>query len=231
MSNQEKPTRVAIYVRVSTEEQAEQGYSIDAQLDTLRKHCLYSEKVIFHEYVDRGISGKSMEKRLELQQMLKDAEKNSFDEVLVWKLNRLARNTIDLLQMVEVLEKHNVAFSSFSEKFDTSTPMGKFTLQMMASVGEFERNTIVENVKMGLKQRARTGKHNGKVPLGYRAVKDANNVSNHHESNVEIIEAEAAIVTKIFERFAAGRGFKSIANELNHEGYVTKPGVPSPSVA
>ncbi len=69
---------------------------------------------------------------------------------------------------MEILEKNNVAFRSFSENFDTSTSMGKFALQMMGAVGELERNTIVDNVKMGHKQRARTGKHNGKVPLGYR---------------------------------------------------------------
>jgi site-specific DNA recombinase len=216
------PTRVAIYVRVSTEEQAEHGYSIDAQLDTLRTYCTMYSKTIFKEYVDRGISGKSMTNRHELQQMLKDAKNHLFDEVLVWKINRLARKNIDLLQMVDLLDKNNIAFRSFSENFETATPMGKFALQMMGAVGELERNTIVENVKMGLRQRAKTGRHNSKVPLGYRIIVSANGGSRNRETTIEIVLEEAMIVQKIFEMFAVGRGFRSIANELNHAGYTTK---------
>jgi site-specific DNA recombinase len=216
------PVRVAIYVRVSTEEQAEHGYSIDAQLDTLRTYCTMYSKVIFKEYVDRGISGKSMINRHELQQMLKDAKDHLFDEVLVWKINRLARKNIDLLQMVDLLDKNNIAFRSFSENFETATPMGKFALQMMGAVGELERNTIVENVKMGLKQRAKMGKHNSKAPLGYEIIVSANGGSRNRETTLKIVPEEATIIQKIFEMFAVGRGFRSIANELNHAGYTTK---------
>lgn len=215
--------RVAIYARVSTEEQAEFGYSIDAQLETLRKYCELYNRVIVGEYVDRGVSGKSIEGRYELQQLLRDAQENKFDLVLVWKFNRMARKNIDLLHIVELLQKNNVAFRSFSEDFDTTTSMGKFALQMMGAVGELERNTIVDNVKMGHKQRARTGKHNGKVPLGYRSVKiDARG----RESKIVIIEEEAALVRNIFEQYAAGHGLKAIANDLNHRGHKTKSGNP-----
>lgn len=150
--------RVAIYARVSTEEQAEQGYSIDAQLEALNAYCRASRKIVYKEYVDRGISGKSIKGRLALQELLADAEKGLFDEVLVWKINRLARNQIDLLRIVDALNRQNVSFRSFTENFETETPMGKFALQMMGAVGELERNTIVDNVKLGMKQRARTGK-------------------------------------------------------------------------
>ncbi|MGU3471879.1 recombinase family protein [Paenibacillus sp. D51F] len=224
LNNREKPLRVAIYIRVSTEEQAEQGYSIDGQDETLRAYCEQKSYDIIDKYVDRGISGKSMEHRLELQRMLKDAQQGKFDMVLVWKMNRLARKMSDLLHIIELLDKHNVSFKSFSEQqFDTSTSSGKFMLHIMGAVGEFERNTIVDNVRMGHKQRARTGKHNGKLPLGYRSVEDVVN-SRSRESRVEIVPHEEVVVLKIFERFAAGRGFKSIANELNHEGHVTKSG-------
>lgn len=217
------PVRVALYARVSTEEQAEHGYSIDAQLDTLRNYCKLYDKEIYSEYVDRGVSGKSMNGRLELQRLLKDAENNLFDEVLVWKINRLARKNIDLLQIVELLGKSNVAFRSFSEHFETDTPVGKFALQMMGAVGELERNTIVDNVKMGMKQRAKTGRHNGKVPLGYKVVYSTDNPSGQN-STVVVVPEEATIVQKIFQFYASGRGLKSIANELNHGGYVTKNG-------
>ncbi|MGG1519032.1 recombinase family protein [Paenibacillus oryzisoli] len=220
----EKPSVVAIYVRVSTEEQALHGYSIDAQLDTLKEYCKLYNKEIYDEYVDRGISGKSTEKRYELQRMLKDAQMGLFNEVLVWKINRLARNTYDLLGITQLLSKHSVAFTSFSERFDTGSAMGKFALQMMGAVGELERNTIVDNVKMGLSKRAKTGKHNGKVPLGYKTVEIPGERGRNRDSRVEVVSEEAVIVTKIFERFAAGQGFKSIANQLNQEGYVTKSG-------
>ncbi|MCT1398093.1 recombinase family protein [Paenibacillus sp. p3-SID867] len=215
--------RVAIYARVSTEEQAEYGYSIDAQLDTLRKYCELYSWVIVGEYVDRGVSGKSIEGRYELQRLLRDAQDRKFDEVFVWKFNRMARKNIDLLHIVDLLEKNNVAFRSFSENFDTSTSMGKFALQMMGAVGELERNTIVDNVKMGHKQRARTGKHNGKVPLGYRSVKVD---ERGRESKIIIIEEEAALVRNIFEQYAAGHGLKAIANALNHRGHKTRTGKP-----
>ncbi|GIP29121.1 hypothetical protein J23TS9_42510 [Paenibacillus sp. J23TS9] len=90
-----KPVKVAIYARVSTEDQAEQGYSIDAQLDTLRKYCGLYKKEVYKEYVDAGISGKSIVGRYELQQLLKEAEERKFDEVIVWKFNRMARKNID----------------------------------------------------------------------------------------------------------------------------------------
>ena len=213
--------RVAIYARVSTEEQAEHGYSIDAQLETLRKYCDVYKWEIVGEYVDRGVSGKSIEGRYELQRLLRDAQDRKFDEVLVWKFNRMARKNIDLLHIVDLLEKNNVAFRSLSENFDTTTSMGKFALQMMGAVGELERNTIVDNVKMGHKQRARTGKHNGKVPIGYRSVKVD---ERGKETRIVVIEEEAALVRNIFEQYAAGHGLKAIANDLNRRGYKTRTG-------
>jgi len=218
-----KPAKVAIYARVSTDDQSEQGYSIEAQLDTLRKYCELYKKEVYKEYVDRGVSGKSIVGRYELQQLLKDVEERKFDEVIVWKFNRMARKNIDLLHIVERLEKNNITFRSFSENFDTSTSMGKFALQMMGAVGELERNTIVDNVKMGMTQRAKKGEHNGKLPLGYRVIPDPSNLSKRSKA-VAIVPEEAIIVRKIFKLYAAGRGLKSIANELNHSGYKTKTG-------
>lgn len=219
------PVRVAIYARVSTEEQAENGYSIDAQLDTLRKYCELYGKEIAGEYVDRGVSGKSMKGRYELQRLLQDAKDGKFNETIVWKFNRMARKNIDLLHIVEILEKHNVAFRSFSENFDTSTSMGKFALQMMGAVSELERNTIVDNVKLGHKQRAKTGKHNGKVPLGYRLA-EAKSGGRNRDTEILIVEEEAAIVRSIYEQYASGHGLKAIANDLNHRGHRTKTGKP-----
>lgn len=216
-----KPIKVAIYARVSTHEQAEQGYSIDAQLDTLRGYCKKNGLEVYEEYADAGISGTSLKGRVALQRLQQDAEKGLFDELLVWKINRLARNAYNLLGILDHLEQHNVSFRSYSDNFETSTPIGKFAFQMMGAVGELERNTIVENVKMGMKQRAKKGEHNGKLPLGYRVVPDPGNLSKRSKA-IAVVPEEALIVRKIFELYAAGRGLKSIANELNHSGYKTK---------
>jgi site-specific DNA recombinase len=190
--------RAALYARVSTAEQAEFGFSIEAQLDTLRNYCIKENMVIFKEYVDRGVSGKSVTNRYELQSLLKDAKEHLFDEVIVWKINRMARKTIDLLQIVEILDKNNVAFRSFSENFETATPTGKFNLQIMGAVSELEINTIVENVRMGLKQRAKTGKHNSKAPIGYRINISASGGLRNRETVIEVVPEEASIVEKIF---------------------------------
>jgi site-specific DNA recombinase len=217
------PTRVAIYVRVSTEEQAEHGYSIDAQLDTLRTYCKMHQKVVYKEYVDRGISGKSIEGRYELQRLLLDAKNKEFDEVIVWKINRISRRTIDLLKIVDDLNRYGITFRSFSENFETETPMGRFALQMLGAVGELERNTIVDNVKMGMKERARTGQWNGGIVLGYRSTKSYGD-RKRNDSKLEVVPSEAAVVRKIFELYASGKGLKAIANQLNHEGLLTKRG-------
>jgi site-specific DNA recombinase len=129
--------------------QAEQGYSLDSQTEILTDFCKVYGRTIFRVYADRGISGKSMKERYELQQLLSDAKKGLFDEVLVYRFNRMARRTLDLLQIVDDLSKYNVGFKSFSESFDTTTPMGKFSLNMMGAIGELERNTIVEKCENG----------------------------------------------------------------------------------
>lgn len=228
--NQGLPKKVAIYARVSTEEQAEYGYSIEAQLDTLRKYCELYDGEIVDEYVDRGVSGKSIKGRYEIQRLLKDAEESKFNEVIVWKFNRMARKSIDLLHIVDLLEKNNISFRSFTENFETSTPMGRFALQMMGAVGELERNTIVDNVKMGHRQRAKMGHHNGKVPLGYKVIAGTGS-SRESKSVVVIAEEEAVIVRHIFEQYASGHGLKTIANELNHRGHRTQTGKPFSTTA
>ncbi len=213
---------MAIYARVSTEEQAEHGYSIDAQLDTLREYSQQNGKVVVGEYVDRGVSGKEMTKRHELKRLLRDADNGVFDEVIVWKINRMSRKTKDLLEIVEGLNKNNIYFRSYSEKFETETPMGRFALQMMGAVGELERNTIVENVKLGMKQRARMGLHNGGSCLGYTTVELDGSDRRNKKTKLVIVPEEVIVVKKIFEMYAAGKGFRAIANELNRKGYKTK---------
>ncbi|MGD6834276.1 recombinase family protein [Sutcliffiella halmapala] len=213
--------KTALYARVSTAEQAEEGYSIDAQIETIIRKCEHEGRHVEFQYVDRGISGKSIKNRLNLQQLLKDANQGKFEEVWVWKTNRMARNQLDLLNIVEVLNKNNIAFRSCTEPFDTSTQIGKLMMSLLGSIGEFERGTIVDNVKMGMKQRARAGKWNGGVVLGYVSVKSE---IDENKTRLEIVETEAFIVKEIFRLYSEGRGLKSLTNHINKLGYKSKKG-------
>ncbi|EGQ23792.1 site-specific DNA recombinase [Sporosarcina newyorkensis 2681] len=204
--------RVAIYCRVSTEEQASEGYSITAQLQTLRNYAgLYGWQVV-KEYVDEGVSGKNISGRPAMQQLVVDVEKDEFDAVLVWKISRLSRNMLDTLTVLDKFEENSVKFISYSENFDTGSPIGRLVVQLMASIAEMERNTLSENVKLGMKQRALEGSWNGGVVFGYDSVK----------KELVINEKEAKVVQLIYELYLSGKGLKAIANHLNKHGYRTK---------
>lgn len=218
---------VAIYCRVSTIEQSEDGYSIDEQERLLSKYCEDNDYTIFKVYSDKGISGKSIKARPAMREMLKDADDKKFDMVITWKINRIARNMLDLLKIIDLLEKNDICFKSYSENFETETPMGKFSLQMMGAVGELERGTIAQNVKMGMMARAREGRWNGGIVLGYD-VKERENSTNKKRRDTELVinEKEAEVIRTIFTMYSQGNGYKAITNYINKFGYTTKKGKP-----
>ncbi len=216
-----KSKKIVLYARVSTDGQAEEGFSIDAQLDKMRKNAENDDHTIVDEYIDRGISGKSMLNRPALQHMLRDAKQGKFDEVWVWKLSRIARNNLDLLTIDKMFREYNISLKSYSESFDTSTPSGKLLFNMLAGISEFERETIVDNVKSGMKQRAKQGYHNGGRLLGYRSVPS----SNIQEKRMLVIDPEEAeLVRLIFELYLSGKGYKAIVNYVNDRNYKTIKG-------
>ncbi len=206
--------RVALYVRVSTEEQAEEGFSIDGQIKNLTDYCERNNYSIIDIYKDEGVSGKSIKGRTALNRLLEDCVSNKFDMVIVWKVSRLARRQVDFVNIIAHFEEYSIAFNSISENIDASTPVGRAMLQMMGSFAELERNTILDNLKMGMKQRASEGKWNGGIVLGYKS----------QNKKLVIVESEANIVKHIFELYLSGKGYKAIANQLNHEGFQTKKG-------
>jgi len=218
------------YSRVSTEEQAELGFSIEAQLEEIKTRCKAEHKVVFKEYVDAGISGKSIEKRPALMQLLQDIESGKVSELWIWKTDRLSRKLSDLLLIMELLKRHNVTLRCVSDvEFDQTTSSGRAMMQMMGVMAEYQRNIIVENVKMGMKQRARNGKWNGGQVLGYDVVEVP--AGSGKESLLRTNPIEAELVRKIFRMYASGKGLRSIANTLNQEGHKTKPGNAFSSVA
>ncbi|MCE5548798.1 recombinase family protein [Staphylococcus pseudintermedius] len=212
-----KKKLVGGYIRVSTERQVE-GYSIEGQITQIEQYCQFNGYELVDIYADRGISGKSMN-RPELQRMLNDAKNGKLDCVMVYKTNRLARNTSDLLTIVEELHRQNVEFFSLSERMEVKNSTGKLMLQILAIFSEFERNTILENIYNRQHQRALEGYYQGNLPLGYNNIPD-------NKKELMINQHEANIVKYIFESYAKGHGYRKIANALNHKGYVTKKGNP-----
>ena len=217
--------RVAIYCRVSTIEQAEEGYSIDEQERLLIEWCNKNNLEVYKCYSDRGISGKNIKNRPALRELLNDAEDKKFQMVLSWKINRISRRLSDVLKIVDVLEQNNITFKSYSEPFETDTPAGKMQFQMMALIGEFERGTIAQNVKMGMCAKARVGEWCGGRVLGYDFIQmEKQEVSKRNKTLLTINEKEAESVRLIFNEYASGKGYKAITNQLNKLGYKTKKG-------
>ena len=148
--------RVAIYARVSTQEQAENGNSLDFQIEKLKAYCQLREFKIVGEYVDAGVSGAKSE-RPALNKLKKDIDK--IDIVLIYKLDRLSRSIKDTMYLIEDLFKpNNVNLISLSENFDTSQAMGMATIGMLSTFAQLERETIKERMMAGKQQAVKNGK-------------------------------------------------------------------------
>ncbi len=186
-----RPKRVAIYIRVSTLEQAREGNSLDGQKDSLTdfiksnskdKNWVTSDDLL---YIDDGFTGADDE-RPAFRRMMKDADDGKFEICLVWKIDRLFRKTILLLQTVDKLIKHDIQFVSKNENIDTSTSMGRFSLTVLGAIAEMERETIRERTIMGKIMGAKKGKYvGGKYPpFGYDVDKHGMMVINKDEAEI-----------------------------------------------
>lgn len=196
--------RVAIYIRVSTQEQADEGHSIPMQTERLKKYCEAKGWTVVKIYTDPGFSG-SNTNRPALTKMLKDIEAGLIDLVLVYKLDRLSRSQKDTLYLIEdVFLKHNVDFVSMNENFDTSTPFGRAMIGILSVFAQLEREQIRERMAMGHIGRAKEGYWHGGSgsPIGYDFI------------NGELIinEYEAMQVREIFDLFIKGNTLHGIAN-------------------
>ncbi len=205
--------KVAAYVRVSSLEQFEHGFSIRAQEDKLLPFAESQDWEVVKVYREEGKSAKDME-RPALQQMLADMKNSTFDVVLVHKLDRLTRSVLDANKILQELEQYSVSFKSATEPYDTTTAQGKMFLNIMASLAQFEREQLAERVRFGMTQSAKEGKWSGGIiPLGY----------DYKDGVFQINEEEAKLVKKIFD-LTKSTGFHNVAKELNAQGYKTKSG-------
>ncbi len=206
---------IAIYGRVSTQKQTDEGFGLDVQLQELVKEA--TEKgVEYSEYIDSGISGTSLDKREGLQSLLEDIKKGEITEVWVTKLSRLGRNSRDVLNIIHEFDKYDVNFRSVRDGIDTSNHMGKIMVQFMSIIAEMERDVIIETTRAGAEYRAQLGKIYGapKV-LGY------DREGHGKDSKLVINEEEAVIVRKIFKLYNDDMGYKAIITRINDEGHRT----------
>ncbi len=202
----------AIYVRVSTEEQATEGFSIQAQISDLERYAQQNNFEIVSRYVDEGFSGKSIEGRPQMKRLLRDAEKHSFEAILIYKTDRLSRNTKNSIEIAESLKKNDIRLLSITENIDLTDHMGMALFQIISTMNELERNKTVERVKWGMTERAKQGQYNGGIVLGYDAI----------DKKLIVNEDEARIVQTIFNYAEQGLGLKAITRRLNEAGFRTK---------
>ena len=209
--------RVALYPRVSGHEQ-EDNYSIPEQIERMKKYCESRDWQVYKIYTDAGFSGSNLD-RPGLQNIISDVEKDVFDMVLVYKLDRLSRSQKDVLYLVEdVFDKHGIFFSSMTENFDTSTPFGKAILGILAVFAQLEREQIRERTMMGKQARAEEGKwHGGSTePIGYDYIKDDDKLIQN--------EYEVMQIKEIADLFLKRTPVRTIANIMAEKRYKHKHG-------
>jgi site-specific DNA recombinase len=206
--------KCAIYRRVSTEMQREEGYSLEAQKSRLLSYIESQGWELTEDYADEGVSAKDIE-RPALQRLLADMAAGKFEVLLVYRLDRLVRSVTDLHNLLTLFEKHNVKFKSATEVFDTTSAMGRLFITMVGAMAQWERENLAERVSMGMMKRHEEGQRNGAAaPFGY----------DIGENGVLTInEDEAKWVRYIFESFKK-KGRRMLAVELNNAGVRTKRG-------
>ena len=217
-TNYIKKVRVAIYVRVSTKEQALEGYSISEQTDRLKKFADAHNWMIVKIYTDAGHSGADTN-RPELQEMISDIKEGIIDKVLVYKLDRLSRSQKDTLDLIEnVFLKNSTDFESMTEKLDTSTAHGRAMIGILAAFAQLEREMISERMSMGMDARLKEGKWRGggMIPFGY-----------DYDSALDklvINEYEAMIVRNMFTEYVEGKPLYQICDDMIAKGHVFRNG-------
>ena len=213
--------RAAIYVRVSTEEQAVEGYSLEAQKSRLKDYCKHEGWEIADIYEDDGYSGKFI-KRPEYKRMMEESDK--WDVMLVLKMDRIHRNSRNFMNMMDELEKKKKEFVSALDAFDTTNAIGRFIIGLIQNIAQLESEQIGERTLMGMEEKARSMVNTEKesrtmgfnAPFGYRL-----------EKGILIsVPEELSVVRDIYKEYLGGSTMDSIAYMLNRTEQLTKRGNP-----
>jgi site-specific DNA recombinase len=209
--------RCAIYTRKSTEEGLEQEFnSLDAQREAGEAYVASQRHegwtLVPDHYDDGGFSGGNME-RPALKRLLADIAARKIDVIVVYKVDRLSRSLSDFAKLVDVFDAHTISFVSVTQQFNTTTSMGRLTLNILLSFAQFEREVIGERVRDKVAASKCKGMWmGGSPPYGYDVI----------ERRLVINEAESAVVRKIFQRFLVLRSTTKLTEELRQDGCLTK---------
>lgn len=208
--------KTAIYCRVSTEDQAKDGFSINAQKDKLKKYAEANDWEIFDFYIDDGVSGKNLYDRTEVMRLIHDVENNIINNVLVYKLDRITRSLKDLIFLIEFFDKYHCTFNSQTEKIDTGNAVGRMFVKIIGIFAEFERENLAERITLGYEQKTKEGYYtNCNGVYGYDYIVGG---------SLKVNKKEAFYVKKIYNWFLNGESMLSIANKLRDLGVLTKRG-------
>src|SRR6266478_4121087 len=213
-----KLARCAIYTRKSSEHNLDLAFtSLDAQREAceayIKSQASEGWRLVSDHYDDGGLSGASLE-RPALQALLADVRARKVDTVVVYKVDRLTRSLADFAKLIELFETHSVSFVSVTQSFNTSSSMGRLTLNVLLSFAQFEREVIGERVRDKIAASKRKGIWvGGPVPLGYAAV----------DKKIVVVPAEAAAVRTIFARYLELGSVRALAENLDRRGIRSKP--------
>src|SRR5690242_5241784 len=212
-----RAARCAIYTRVSTDQGLEQDFnSLDAQYDAsqayIRSQAHAGWTLLRAKYDDGGYSGGSTE-RPALQRLLEDVRAGKIDVIVVYKVDRLTRSLADFAKLVELFDQHNVSFVSVTQQFNTTTSMGRLTLNVLLSFAQFEREVTSERIRDKIAASKRKGLWvGGMTPLGYDA----------KDRKITVNAAEAERVRTIFRCYLKLSSLNLLMAELRKRGIVTK---------
>ena len=197
-----------VYIRVSTEDQAREGFSLGEQKEKLLQLCSYKGYEVFKIYEDAGISAKDMEHRPAFQEMLSDMKKGKINYIVAYKLDRVTRSVRDLEELISVLEQYNCYLVCDRDDVNTSTANGRFFVRMLTVLSQLEIEIVSERTKFGLNGAIKSGHLPGVLPLGYK--KDGNKKTIIDETTRPVIE-------RIFKMYLEGKSFQQISNIFNEE--------------
>lgn len=207
----------AIYIRVSTLDQAKEGYSLAAQKATLRKWCADHQHTVYSLYADPGVSGKDIDHRPEMRRLLRDAEARRFDVVVFWALSRFTRSVTDLYNVMDKFERWGISLVSYTEAFDTSTPMGRAMIGIVGVFAQLERELTGERVRTAMDARAAQGKRMCRCIMGYDL---------DGKDSLKINEQEAEYVRFVYRTYLERKNLSEVASICRAMGYHGKGGKP-----
>ena len=202
-----------VYIRVSTEDQAREGFSLGEQKEKLLQLCSFKDLEVYKVYKDAGISAKDMEHRPQFQEMLQDMKAGKINYIVAYKLDRITRSVRDLEELISVLEQYNCFLLCDRDDVNTSTANGRFFVRMLTVLSQLEIEIVSERTKFGLNGAIKSGHIPGQRPFGYTKSEDKKMIVDN---------ATRPYVEKIFDMYLEGKSFQQIANYFKENNIYPK---------